>query len=108
MHLMVSEVRIKKLQWSFDVLDVEIWNDDRTECKRVPSSEHWNAHPKFLASDFGIVKIVDPRLKKKVGVTLSIGRKDYRYPDVDSAKAAAQAEFERRVMSFIESSEADK
>jgi hypothetical protein len=101
----MTDVQVKKLQWSHDILTVDVWNDDRTERKSVPSSEHWSAAPRFLASDFNITKIVDPRVKRKLGVTLNIGMKDHTYPDVDSAMAAAQAEFERRVMTFIESKE---
>lgn len=97
----MADVIVKPLAWAYDCLEVDIWNKDKTECRRVPSSEHWIASPKHMRNDYGIIKIVDPRAKVPPGVTLTIGMKDTRYPDVESAMAAAQADFERRVMSFL-------
>lgn len=103
---LVAEARaerttVKPLVWQYDSLEVDLWNESRTSCRRVTSSEHWVASPPHMAYEYGIVRLVDPRLKPSLGVTLTRGLTDTRYPSVEAAKAAAQADYERRILSAL-------
>lgn len=95
------EVKVRQLEWDYDCLDVSIWNKDRTEMKSVPSSKHWNASPAHMALDYGIIQIVDPRANARPGLTLTIGNQDTQHPNLESAKGAAQADYDQRVMSAL-------
>ena len=100
-----AQVRVKPLEWDYSEVDCEIWNEDRTSLNKIVSSKHWSAMPIGMRIDYQVMQIVDPRRKaKQEGVTLHIGSKDMPFVSLDEAKAAAQADYERRIRAALEPS----
>ena len=83
-HLSQGAVRVKSLEWSYD----ERW-------------ELWSAETPF--GDNELIHFVEPDVSAPNGFWEWNGseREDDEYPTLDAAKAAAQADYERRILSAL-------
>ena len=91
--------RVKPLVWEHDATTYF----DRESKAEKPSAEFWTAETNLVIGRYSIMLLVDDRAKRRTEYYfLAIRAKEFRFISLEDAKAAAQKDYEVRILSALE------
>ena len=102
-RLAAAGLRVKPLEWEYDVTTWGKRQKDGTSIE-MPSADHWTAPTILLRGSYSIIRLVDERLvnKDEQPFRLGLGKGEVKFSTLEAAKAAAQADYEARILAALE------
>lgn len=93
---------VKALAWEYHQTTYTHRDIEARTSEERPAAEFWEANPPHLAIRYSIMRLVYGGMKGPQKYRLEIGGKEHQFDTLEAAKAAAQSDYEARILSALE------